>query len=192
MQLKNAKWFVVGLGLISGNISSAASFTLFKGAGYQLEPLYGYETVYRDYPSPHLNTRLMYGARLTAGTDLISGELEYTKASDTEDFSTAPEKIRTEDEKLKLGVRSTYRFNNFFFATGRLGGQATKEIRKETSGGVETTKEEPIKYNPYAGASLGVKLGPISVNVSSTVIFRDGGDMSKNDYQNTVSVGVGY
>jgi len=37
-----------------------------------------------------------------------------------------------------------------------------------------------------------LKLGPISVSVSSTVIFRDGGDMSKNDYQNTVSVGVGY
>lgn len=192
MHLKKAQWLVAGLFFIVGSVSSAASFTLAKGTGYQLEPLYGYETVYRDYPSPHLNTRMMYGARLTVGSDLISGELEYTKASDTEDFATAPEKIRTEDEKLKLGVRSTYRFNNYFFASGRLGGQATKEIRKETSGGVETTTEEPIKYNPYAGASLGLKLGPISVSVSSTVIFRDGGDMSKNDYQNTVSVGVGY
>lgn len=192
MQLKSAKWLVLTLGLLHGGISSAASFTLSKGAGYQLEPLYGYETVYRDYPSPHLNTRAMYGARLTVGSDLISGELEYTKASDTEDFSTAPEKVKTEDERLKLGVRSTYRFNNFVFASGRLGGQATKEIRESTSGGVETRTEEPIKYNPYAGASLGIRLGPISLSVNSTVIFRDGSDMSKNDYQNTFSVGVGY
>ncbi|WP_374075171.1 hypothetical protein [Bdellovibrio bacteriovorus] len=192
MQLKNVKWFVVGLVSFLGSISSAASFTLTKGAGYQIEPIYGFETVYRDYPTPHINTRIMYGARLTVGSDLLSGELEYTKASDTEDFSTAPEKIKTEDEKLKLGVRSTYRFNTIVFVSGRLGGQATKETRTETSGGVETKTEEPIKYNPYAGASVGITLGPLSLSVNSTVIFRDGSDMSKNDYQNTFSVGIGY
>lgn len=181
----------ISIMLFSG-VASAASFTLSKGAGYKIEPLYGYETVFRDYPTPHLNTRMMYGARVTAGSDILSGELEYTKASDIEDFATAPEKIKIDDEKLKLGARSTYNFNNYFFATGRLGGQATKEVREETSGGVTTRTEEPIKYNPYAGASLGVRLGPLNVSVGSTVIFRDGSDMSKNDYQNTVSVGIGY
>lgn len=42
----------------------------------------------------------------------------------------------------------------------------------ETSGGVETKTEEPIKYNPYAGASVGIKLGPLSLSVNSNVIFR--------------------
>lgn len=175
-----------------GSISSAASFTLTKGAGYQIEPIYGYETVFRDYPTNHLTTHMLYGARVSLGVDLLSAELEYTKSSDNENYSTAPEEIKTDDEKFKLGIRSTYRFNNYFFLTGRAGGQATKETRTETSSGVTTKEEQPIKYNPYAGASVGVRFGPISINLNSTVVFRDGSDMSKNDYQNTFSVGIGY
>ena len=183
---------LVGAVSLFSNISRAASFTLSKGAGYQIEPIYGYETVFRDYPSNHLTTHMLYGLRLTAGVDLLSVEAEYTKSSDTEDYSTAPEKIKTDDENYKLGINSTYRFNTYFFMSGRAGAQATKETRTETSGGVDSKDEEPMKYNPYAGASLGVKLGPLSLNLTSTVIFRDATNMSKNNYQNTFSVGIGY
>jgi hypothetical protein len=184
--------FILILGIFQGTQALAASFTLAKGSGYTLEPLYGYETIFRDYPTPHLQTRAMYGARVTLGADILSAELEYTKASDTENFSTAPETIKIDDEKLKLGIRSTYRFNNYLYASGRLGAQATKSTQEKISGGVSDKEEKPISYNPYAGASLGVRFGVISVNVTSTVIFRDSSDMSKNDYQNTLSFGVGY
>lgn len=183
---------LVGVTSLFANTSKAASFTLAKGAGYQIEPIYGYETVFRDYPNDHLTTHMLYGLRLTAGVDLLSVEAEYTKSSDTEDYSTAPEKIKTDDENYKLGITSTYRFNNYFFMSGRAGAQATHETRTETNSGVDSKTDEPMKYNPYAGASVGVKLGPLSLNLNSTVIFKDATNMSKNNYQNTFSVGIGY
>lgn len=174
------------------NQSHAAASVSFKGAGYRIEPIIGYETVYRDTPAPHTVTRTMIGGRIVLGSDLISGELEYTKGSDTENFSTAPEKIYSEDEKAKLGIRSTYRFNNYFFTTGRLGVQGTRGFTESTSSGVVTRTDHPIKYHPYAGASLGVRLGSfLSISAGSTVVFKDNSDMQKNDIQNTVAISIG-
>ncbi|MFM6927697.1 MAG: hypothetical protein ACKOX6_04495 [Bdellovibrio sp.] len=191
-KITSLKCLILIIGIIQGSQSLAASFTLSKGNGYTIEPLYGYETVFRDYPTAHLQTRAMYGARVTLGADILSAELEYMKASDTENFSTAPQTIKIDDEKLKLGIRSTYRFNDYIYSSVRLGAQATKSTHEEISGGISDKKEKPIAYNPYAGASLGVRFGVLSINLSSTVIFRDSSDMSKNDYQNTISAGIGY
>jgi hypothetical protein len=161
------------------------------GVKYTISPIVGYETVFRTLPTPHTATRTIFGARLTAGTDIASGELEYTKGKDTELYAVAPEKIVTDDEKLKLGLRSTYRFNEYFFATGRLGGQATKEIRTQTSAGIDTKTEDPIKYNPYLGAHLGVRFGPVAISLGATAIIKDTSDVSKNDIQHTVSISMG-
>ncbi|UYL09312.1 hypothetical protein B9G69_001840 [Bdellovibrio sp. SKB1291214] len=190
MKFSTTQWIVFLAGVIGVNSANAASFTLTKGSGYKVEPLYGIETVYRDYPTPHMQTRSMYGLRMSLGVDLLSLEAEYTKASDTEDYSTAPEKVKTDDERLKLGLSSTYRVD-FFHMTGRAGAQATKSVRETTSGGIVTKDERPIQYNPYAGASIGVNFGPASINLSSTVVFRDN-DWEKSDFQNTISAGIGF
>lgn len=178
--------------ILASSVASARQFTLVKGAGYAVEPLYGYETIYRSSPTPHLATRAMYGVRLSAGVDLLSGEAEYTRASDTETYSGSPEKIYHEDERYKLGVRSTYRFNQYFYSSGRLGAQATKGFEESTSAGVVTRKDKDLKYSPYAGAQLGVRFGVFSVNLSATMVFQDYSDLSKNDVQHTLSFGVGY
>ena len=178
--------------LLCGNAALARSFTLAKGSGYTVEPLYGYETVYRTTPTPHLATRAMYGLRLTAGKDILSAEAEYSRATDTENYSVAPEKIYHQDEKYKLGIRSTYRFNTYFFSTGRIGAQAAQGKEEETSGGVVTTKTKDLTYNPYAGIQLGIRLGVFSLNAGTTMVFRDYSDLSKNDFQHTFSFGVGY
>lgn len=170
-----------------------AAPSLPKGINYRIEPLVGYETVYRSLPTPHTSTRTMYGARVIVGVEAISAELEYTKGSDTENYQSAPESVKNTDEKAKLGLRSTYNFNNYLFASGRAGAQATKNIREETNGGVVTRTEPPITYHPYAGANLGVRFGSIvSVSLGSTMVFKDNRDMSKNDVQNTVSVNFGF
>lgn len=175
-----------------GSLASARSFTLTQGTGYTVEPLYGYETIYRNTPTPHTQTRAMYGLRLTLGVDLLSLEAEYAKASDTENYAAAPEKVYTEDENYKLGIRSTYRFNQYFFFLGRMGAQATKGFEESTSSGVTTREEKELKYNPYAGAQLGIRFGVFSLSAGSTVIFKDYNDFSKNDFQNTLTFGVGY
>jgi hypothetical protein len=172
-------------------VAFSKSFSASKGLQYTISPLFGYETVFRATPTPHTVTHAMYGARLTAGTDIASGELEYTKSSDTENFLTAPEKIVTDSENLKLGLRSTYRFNEFLFASGRLGGQATQTTRTETSLNVPTTIKDDIKYAPYAGLHMGLRMGPISVSLGATAVIRDTSDLSKNDIQHTLSVSLG-
>ena len=163
-----------------------------KDLGLKIEPLYGYETIFRTNPTPHTSTRSFYGARVAAGQDILSGELEYTKGADTENYSTAPETIRNEDEKAKLGIRSTYNFNSMFFISGRLGGQATQNTNEEISGGVSTIEKKPITYSPYAGASLGIRLGSIiSVNAGTTMVFKDNKDFTKNEVQSSVSFSIG-
>jgi hypothetical protein len=163
-----------------------------KGIGYRLEPIVGYETVFRDSPTPHTLTRTIYGARVAVGPSFLSLEVEYTKGSDTENFTTAPEKIYNDDEKAKLGLRSIYNFSSYFFVSGRTGAQATRGYTETTTDGEVVRKENPITYNPYAGASLGVHLGEfVSISAGTTIVFRDKADMSKNDIQNTISLSVG-
>lgn len=179
------------INLTLGSVALAKGSMSTKDVKYTVSPLFGYETIFRTTPTPHTLTRTMYGVRLTAGTDIFSGEAEYTKGTDTENFLVAPEKIVTDDEKLKLGIRSTYRFNDYLFTSGRLGGQATQSVRTETSSGVPTTIKDPVKYDPYAGLHIGLKLGPISVSAGATAIIKDTSDISKNDIQHTLSISMG-
>jgi hypothetical protein len=116
---------LVCLMTIASSAFAAGSFSV-TGLGYRLEPIIGYETVYRDAPQPHTLTRTIYGARVVVGPTFLAAELEYTKGEDTENFSTAPEKIVNNDEKAKLGIRSSYHFNSYVFLTGRLGCQGTR------------------------------------------------------------------
>lgn len=187
--MKNILFSILTLAVSAGYSAGTASMP--KDIKYTISPIFGYETVFRATPTAHTLTHTIYGARVTAGTDLISGELEYTKGSDTENFLVAPQLIVTDEEKAKLGIKSTYRFNTLLFASGRFGGQAKKSIRTETSNGVAVKIEDPIAYDPYAGASLGVKLGPVSISVGATAVIHSTTDNSKNDIQHTLSVSLG-
>lgn len=182
--------FIVTSAFIS-SASWAASSPSMKDVKYTISPLFGFETVYRDTPTPHTATHMMYGARVTAGIPMVSAELEYTKGSDTENFAVAPEKVSYTDEKVKLGLRSVYGFAQIFTLAGRLGGQAKKTTEESTSGGITTTTEKPIEYAPYAGAAFGVHFGKLNISIGCTAVIKDTNDMTKNEYQNTISVGVG-
>lgn len=159
---------------------------------YRIEPIAGLETVFRDSPTPHTSTRAIYGLRLVAGADWLSAETEYTKAEDTENYTTAPEKVVNKDEKLKLGLRTTKNLGSVFFTTFRVGGQATHHINESTSSGITTTTDKPITYAPYAGLQLGLRLGNFAqFSVGSTMVFTNNQDFSKNEVQNTVSLSLG-
>lgn len=158
----------------------------------RFEPIVGYETTYRDSPTPHTVNRMVYGARLVYGERILAGELEYTQGSDTENFSVAPQKIQTKSEKAKLGIRSTIMLSDFFSATGRLGAQASRGTQEKTSDGVITKTDIPLKVYPYAGASLGIHLADfVTVSAGTTVVFRDNQNMLKNDIQNYISLSIG-
>lgn len=176
---------------VTPNLFAQSKRSLPKDMKYTVEPLFGYETLFRPTPSPHTVTRTMYGVRLTIGSDLVSGEAEYTKGNDTENFLTAPEKIETQDDKYKLGLRSTYRMNEYLFASARLGGQATQSTVTTTTAGVPTVEKKPMVYHPYLGAHIGLRFGPFSVSAGATAVIRDTSEISNNDIQHTLSISLG-
>ncbi len=158
----------------------------------RLEPIIGFQTIYRDRPTGHTVNQTILGARLIYGQQILAGELEYTQGYATEKFSTAPEKIQTKSEQLKLGVRSTLPFLDYFSLTGRAGGQATRGKVDETNNGVITSTDIPMKVYPYAGASLGLHLSRfLTISAGSVIVFRNGLNMTKNDIQNYVSFSIG-
>ncbi len=197
--LKNLLKKILICGIISMICLSTQSFAQRRSSSpalqditYRIEPIFGYETVYRSTPKSHTVTRMFYGARVTAGIDIVSAELEYTQGNDTKDYDIAPEKIKTTDEKAKLGIRSTFRLTDLFNMSTRLGCQAKKTTQEVTNLGVTTTEEKPIEYSPYAGAAFGIQLGKaVRISIGTTVVFKDINDMEQNEYQNAVAVGFG-
>lgn len=176
----------------TSSVDAASYLNLSSDPALKVMPIVGYETIFRDYPTPHTSTRIMYGARVSYGIPSLSGEAEYTVGNDVENYTSAPERVRNEDERLKLGLTSSYHPAQFFFLSARAGGQASRGKREVTSGGVTTTTDKDLEINPYAGAGLGFHISSfLSLSANSTVVFRDYKNMRKNDVQNTVALSIG-
>ncbi len=191
MNLSNLQKYFLFITALLVTSTSQAQRNNAKDFTYTVQPLLGFETVYRSNPRPHTVTQMMYGVRLTGGVDILSAEIEYTKSTGSETFQTAPEKITSTDEKLKLGGRSVFRLSNLFNMSVRFGGQAKKTKEEVTDTGVVTTEEKPIEYSPYLGAAFGLHIGKMNVNMGTTVVIKDVNDMEKNEVQNVIAIGFG-
>lgn len=193
MRRKAVRFLIVVAGISAGHLASAGQHISLSGdSALQIMPIVGFETVYRDTPTPHTSTNFIYGLRLGYGTAALTGEAEYTRGTDTENYTTAPQQIKHDEEKLKLGIRSTYHFNEYMFVSGRLGGQANQGTIEETNSGVVTTKKIALEAHPYAGVALGVHVASfLTISAGTTVVFRDSKDMTKNEVQNVLAISVG-
>jgi len=175
--------------------SIAFSGTAQAAAGmisYSVEPIIGYERVQKLIPTAHTRERLVYGARVVAGLPLVSAEGEFTRAMDTEVFSSPTQTIADTEDRARVGLRSTFKLNGFlniFVRAGAQAGQARHDITD--AGGTTTTTTDPIKYRPYAGAGLRVNMGSkISLNADLTTVFHSFPSMNNNDYLTTASLAV--
>lgn len=172
-------------------ISSAHAQGRAKAGGFGLDvqPIFGYERVQKLYPTAHQVSRLMFGARASIGVPLIAAELEYTRGNDTE--TIAGQTIDETDDRVKLGIRSRVSLGSLFFLSARAGGQAKKTTRSVTQAGTTTITNVPLTYHPYAGASVGARLGSLfMLEGGVTVIFTSFPDMSGNEYQGTLGFNV--
>lgn len=154
--------------------------------GLDIEPIIGYERVQKLVPTAHTKDRLVYGGRLTLGVPLFSIETEYTRGQDSESFTSPTLSTTDTTDKLKLGIRSSIRLDkNLFSFILRAGVQARRNIHEEDNGGGTVRTEEPIEYDPYAGAGLKVKLGQrakIAFFADFVVVFNELNDFSQNEY----------
>jgi hypothetical protein len=175
----------------------AASPTLAQAAmpaGLQvtIEPIIGYERVQKLAPTPHARNHLIYGARARAGLPLISGEAEYTRGQDREDFpGQALSSVQDTDERLKVGLVSAPPLNQYVSFQLRAGAEARRTTHEQTLSGTTSTATDPVQYNPYAGAGLGVHLGSkLDFSVAVTVIFDDFPSLDQSDYQTTAGFSI--
>lgn len=162
-------------------------------ASVNIEPILGYERVQKLIPEAHTVERMYYGARATAGVTLLSAEAELTRATDTETFSNQNLTVKDSDDRLKIGLRSSYWLSSFLALQARGGAQAERKTQEQTNSGVSTTSVGKILYHPYAGASLSSRLmSNLSLTGGITVVFHEFPNMDKNDYQMSLGLTVRY
>lgn len=174
-------WLWIGpLGLFLFFIQPASASLLSLG----IEPIVGYEKVQQILPTRHSTTRLMYGARLTAGFLFLSAEAEYTTGKTQESFPNLDQSHTV--EHLKAGLRSGFGIGTLLQIFARGGVQATRGKTEQTVGGVTTTMTESTRYNPYAGASARLRLSRnFSASADVVAVIPDFQKMDQNEYQVT-------
>lgn len=173
-------------------LNSLAHAAFYKNINYRFEPFVGYEQVYRTVQSAHTASRMVYGLRLLVGVEKFSAEGEYLTGQDTETFSSAPQSVTYKNDKFKAGIRSTFRTKSIFYYTLQLGAQIDSLTKDSKSNGV-TTSTSTTQTDPYAGVILGIAFTKdFTLGVGSTVVFKDFGDFTKCDFQNSLIIGIGF
>lgn len=174
---------ILCLFLISLSASAQGNFTI------KFEPLYGVEHVLNRYPEPaRYSTRTFFGARVLAGTTLLSAELEGTQSNSRRDYPSQNQKTEDQAQRAMAGLRTTIPATEWLGAFARAGVRASKEKTVITNTATDTreTKEPPVQFDPYAGAGIQIALGSaLAANAGATWIFIDDG---KPDVQYTLGL----
>ncbi len=156
-----------------------------------IEPIIGYAYDQKLVPYRHTKQNVVYGARVLLGLPLISAEAEYTKTTDTENFPDVPVSTKDLTDKLKIGLRSTFRLMGVVYAFARAGGQAKKNHHEETRNGVTTSWDDPIYVKPYVGAGLRVRMTRhLFADADFTAVFPDTKDFRYVETQVSAGFGV--
>lgn len=157
----------------------------------EVEPIIGYEREQKLLPEPRTTETILYGARLTAGIPMVSGELEYTTSTDTESFPALGLSQTEKTERAKLGIVSKLRLGRLFRFKLRGGAQARRTTTEQTSGTVTTRSVSPVKYKPYLGAGVQARLTPkFRFSADLVTIFEDFPSFRNNQYQLTAGFSV--
>lgn len=164
-----------------------SSVTLADDSRFTFEPLYGVETALVRYPEPgKYVTRATYGARAVYGTNLLSGEAEFTQAKSREDYPSQNMKVEDTSDRLSLGLRTTLPASQYIGFFIRAGGRASQGKTKVTTNAVEETKDNPLRIDPYAGAGFQLAFGSnLALNAGATMVRN-----SENKYDAQYMLGL--
>jgi len=178
--------FFLGLMLLG---ASAQAMTSFSRGGFDItvEPVLGYQFTHSGASSG--TGMLIYGARVTAGSQLLSAEAEYTHGSNTTVTSNPEQTVKTDQDAAKLGLLSSPALTSWLNFLARAGGQASRQKVETIQSGVSSTDNGKWNIDPYAGVGLQGALGSqISLNAEVTYVVDDWSHWNKNDIQTTFSV----
>jgi hypothetical protein len=154
-----------------------------------IEPIIGYERVQQLLPTKHTSNQLIYGARVIAGLLLISAESEYTHGTSTETYTDMTQTYTA--DRLKLGLRSGFGLGSLIRFSARGGVQASQTKTDQTVDGVTVTTKDTIRYNPYAGAGLRLRLtSKVTASAEVVAVFRNLTYLQDTEYQTTAGFAI--
>lgn len=163
-----------------------------EGYTVKFEPIVGYDRDYRTDPEPRTRIALTYGGRAIAGYKQLSGEFEYTRTDDTEQFSNLGNSTRTETNKVKLGIRSdVIPLGTFGDIYVRGGGQGSKTRTTKTQSGVTSVQYSDIQIHPYLGTGVQVHMtDALNANLGVTAVFKDFNDLNRTEIQTQLAFSI--
>lgn len=179
------KLILLTLYLVSTNVfAQSRNFKSFGGT-VTISPIVGIERVQKFYPTPRMETRTIYGANLVYQLDIIGFEGEYTTANDTYQENATNKTYKDEDQKLKLGVRGSFRAGQFVNWYLRSGAQYRKTTTTITdNGSAAVTKDNTSKVQPYLGSGIEFRLlSMISLSADVTAVYTPTKDPNLSDYE---------
>ena len=159
---------------------------------FGLVPVIGYEQVTALLPTRHTKSRLFYGGIATIGVPLISGELEYLLATDTEKFSDPTLTIKDTVHRARLGLRSSFHLTPLLSLFARAGAQASRnKLQITDAGGNISTSSNAWKFAPYAGAGLKLRVSTkFALLADVVVVFGNFPSMANNTYQTSAGFAI--
>lgn len=156
---------------------------------YTVEPVVSYELQRKSEPSPHTRMVLLYGARVTAGYRVFSGELEYTQGESNETFTEPVMNVLERTHKVRAGVRSEHSFSKGASSALRGGAEISQRKRTLTQSGASQTSTVPTRVDPYLGGGVALTLVPrFAITFEGVVTFRNLKDLSQNEYSTSLGV----
>lgn len=165
------------------------SFAAQTSGRLSITPIIGVERVQKFYPTAHMVTRTILGARAIYKFPISALEVEYTHADDDETFANTT--YEDSEDKLRVGLRGSFNAGSFLNFMLRGGAQGRKNKHTETVNGVSSTSVTSSKVQPYVGTGLEIKVMQyfsLSAEVLATYTPTDNPNLEDFEIQPTLGI----
>lgn len=159
----------------------------------RIEPVISAEREQRFYPTEHTQDSLLYGGRLLIGPQSLKLESEYLIGHDSESFPDENLQVKTDTERMKIGLQSGFSLGKFFswFLRGGMQGKRSKTKTVHTDDDTTENKSSAFYADPYLGTGFRFHLlQNVSAAGDITAIFSDRPNKGDRDYQASLGFSI--
>jgi hypothetical protein len=156
-----------------------------------ITPIVGVERVQKFYPTAHMKTRTIFGARAIYKFPISALEVEYTHGQDTENQVSTNTTYKDSEDKLRIGLRGSFSLGSFISTYLRGGAQARKNEHTSTVNNTSSVTVTSSKIQPYVGTGIDFKiLTYFSLTADILATFTPTNDPNLKDFELQPSLGV--
>lgn len=185
--MKNLIFCMVFFLFVSKNLFAAADI---RGR-LSVTPIIGVERVQKFYPTTHMKTRTIFGARAIYKFPISALEVEYTHGQDSESQASSNTTYKDSEDKLRVGLRGNLSLGSFVSTYLRGGAQLRKNEHTTTVNNTSTTTQNSSKVQPYIGSGIDFKvLTYFSLTADILATYTPTKDPNLKDFELQPSVGL--